>query len=170
VLPTGRTGGHLVELSLASGHHVTALVRQTRSLLPRSGLEVAHGDPRDRDTLARLLIGQDAVVSCLGQTSTHDAHLLRDSAAAVIDACKTSGVRRYLVVSQGLQYPAKNPVLLTLHWILAKYVADTAEMEALIAQSALDWTIVRPPRLLEGGRRRGFRVNVGAMPPGRRSM
>jgi uncharacterized protein YbjT (DUF2867 family) len=164
---SGRTGRHLVELALARGNHVTALIRTTSDSPNRSGLALGYGDPRDPDVLAPLLKGQDAAISCLGQKSSADEHLLRDSAAAFIDASRLEKAPRYLVVSQGLQYPTKNPTLLMLRWILAKYVADTAAMEILLQRSTINWTIVRPPRLLEGGQPRGYRTAIGGMPPGR---
>jgi putative NADH-flavin reductase len=46
------------------------------------------------------------------------------------------------------------------------HVADSREMEGLITGSDIDWTIVRPPRLLDGPERRGYRVKVGAQPDG----
>jgi putative NADH-flavin reductase len=167
---SGRTGRHFIERAVSHGHRVAALIRKTSALTPCDGLEIIYGDPRDRNVLASVICGKDAVVSCLGQTSRADDHLLRDSSSALIDASKDHVGLRYIVVSQGLQFPTRNPILVILQWVLARYVADTAAMEGLIQRSPLDWTIVRPPRLLEGGLARGYRTNIGAMPPGRRSM
>lgn len=77
-----------------------------------------------------------------------------------------SGVRRYLVVSQGLLFPSWNPIVGLLRLILARHVADSAAMERRIGESDTDWTIVRAPRLLEGGVSRGYRVEVAARPGG----
>jgi putative NADH-flavin reductase len=75
-----------------------------------------------------------------------------------------SSVRRYLVVSQGLLFPSKNPFIALLRMILGRQVADSAAMEQLICASDLAWTIVRPPNLSEGGKTLGYRVKVGAAP------
>ncbi|MCP3404751.1 NAD(P)-dependent oxidoreductase [Bradyrhizobium sp. CCGB01] len=147
---TGRTGRLVTEQALARGHSVAAA-----------------SEPRDSDQLTSLITGQDAVISCLGQRSSKDGGLLQESARAVIRAMTTCGVRRYLVISQGLLYPTANPLLLLLRLLLARQVADSTAMEREIRAAHLDWTIVRPPRLLEGGRPRGYRFNVGAMPPGK---
>jgi hypothetical protein len=37
-------------------------------------------------------------------------------------------------------------------------------MERLVRASATDWTIVRPPRLLDGESLRGYRTTVGVQP------
>lgn len=61
-------------------------------------------------------------------------------------------------------------MLLIVKAILAPLVSDSGAMEAAISASSADWTIVRPPRLLDGGRRRGYRIAVGNRPVGPASM
>jgi putative NADH-flavin reductase len=85
-------------------------------------------------------------------------------------AMSQSGVRRYLVVSQGLLFPSRNPMIALLRLILRRFVADSAAMERLVRASDADWTIVRPPRLVEGGALRGYRTAAGARPVGASSM
>jgi putative NADH-flavin reductase len=107
---TGRTGKLVVEQALSRGHGVTAIVRTPRvphsSALPSNKQsQIVIGDPRSTDTLTPVLAGHDAIISCLGQRSRQDANLLRDSAIAMLAAMVGGGVRRCLVVSQGLPLP-----------------------------------------------------------------
>jgi uncharacterized protein YbjT (DUF2867 family) len=53
-----------------------------------------------------------------------------------------------------------------LRLFLVRHVADSTAMERLIVGSNMDWTIVRPLRLLQGGVARGYRIEVGARPRG----
>jgi putative NADH-flavin reductase len=164
---TGRTGKLVIEQALRRGHAVTAVVRQSsagRFMPANAGLHVVVADPRDADTLAPSLAGHDAVISCLGQRSRQDATLLRDSADAIVTAMNRAGVRRFLVVSQGLLFPSRNPVVVLLRAMLRRHVVDTVAMERRVAASKLDWTIVRPPRLVDGGAARGYRVEIGSRP------
>jgi putative NADH-flavin reductase len=168
---TGRTGKLVVEQALSRGHGVTAIVRTPRvphsSALPTNKQsQIVIGDPRSTDTLTPVLAGHDAIISCLGQRSRQDANLLRDSAIAMLAAMVGGGVRRCLVVSQGLLCPSRNTVIVVLRAILARHVADSTAMERLVAASDTDWTIVRPPRLVDGGPARGYRVEAGALPAG----
>jgi putative NADH-flavin reductase len=94
------------------------------------------------------------------------AKLLKNSAAATLDVMSRSSVRRYLVVSQGLLFPSRNPFIALLRMILRRQVADSTAMEELICASDLAWTIVRPPKLSEGGKPQGYRTKVGAAPEG----
>jgi putative NADH-flavin reductase len=167
---TGRTGKFVAEQAVSRGHAVTAVVRKAPAWDASNGLEVVVGDALRVDMLTPLLSGHDAVISCLGQRSRNDAFLLRDGASAMLAAMRGSGVRRYLVVSQGLLFVSANPVIRLLRWILAREVADSTAMESLVRTSGVNWTIVRPPRLTNGGARRGYRLRVGERPRGAWSM
>lgn len=163
---TGRTGRLVTEQAISRGHSVTAIVRNPESLNPHTNLRSFIADPLDPDDLARVLPGQDAAISCLGQRSRANASLLRKAAAAMLVAMTRAGTRRYLVVSQGLLFPSRNPIIGLLRLVLARHVADSTAMEGLIQPSDTDWTIVRPPMLLERGAKRGYRAKVGALPTG----
>jgi putative NADH-flavin reductase len=167
---TGRTGRHVLDQALRRGHDVTALVRDPSALQARENLRRKVGDPRRADDLASALVGHDAVISCLGQRSPSDAALLRDAAAAALQALRRAGVRRYVVVSQGLLFQTRNPIIGLLRLILARHVADSAAMERLVCASDLDWTIVRAPRLLDGGAAKGYRLELDRRPKGAWSM
>jgi putative NADH-flavin reductase len=167
---TGRTGRHLVAKAMARGHAVTAMVRDPAALGPQPGLAVVKGDARSVADLSSALAGHDAVVSVLGHRSKADATLLRDNAAALQLALRQQGVRRYLVVSQALLFPSKNPIVALLRWLLSTTVADSTAMEQVVSACEVDWTLVRPPRLTDGGPARGYRVGLGAMPAGAWSM
>ncbi len=152
--------------ALTHGHEVTALVRRSIAIDPAERLRIVVGDPMRVDALAPILEGQDVVISCLGQRSRQDARLLHNAATAALTAMTRSGVHRYLVVSQGLLFPSRNPLVLLLRLILARLFADTTAMENLIRKGNVGWTIVRAPRLLEGGAAGGYRVEVEARPRG----
>ncbi|MEO8874971.1 MAG: NAD(P)H-binding protein, partial [Polyangiaceae bacterium] len=49
-------------------------------------------------------------------------------------------------------------------------LSDSARMEALVTSSAFDWTIVRPPRLLNGAGNETFRARENHLPAGGRSI
>src|SRR5262245_2636566 len=151
---TGRTGQLVLERAVCRGHDVTAVVRKQGTYQSRERLRIVVGDPLRADALKPALPGRDVVISCLGQRSRNDAHRLRDAAAATPAAITHTGVRRYLVVSQGLLFDGRNPVLAVLRLFLKRYLDDSAAMEHLVRASEVDWTIVRPPRLKEGSRPR----------------
>jgi putative NADH-flavin reductase len=167
---TGRTGRLLAEQAIVRGHAVTAFVRSPQSLKPRTGLTIAAGNPLAANELAAVLPGHDVVISAIGRRSRDDATVLRDSAAAILKALQASPASRYIVVSQGLLFPSRHPIAVMMRWLLAIEIKDSGAMESLVRASDANWTIVRPPRLTEGGALKGYRVSVNGMPGGIRSM
>ena len=167
---TGRTGRRVIEQALSRGHTVTAAVRAPGALQSHPRLDIAAVDPLNADVLASALVGHEAVISCLGQKSRRDAYLLQNAARAVVHAMTRLPAGRLLVVSQGLLFHSRNPIIPMLRLILARHVADSIAMERLVSASGVDWTIVRPPRLLEGGASRGYRIEEGTAPKGAWSM
>jgi putative NADH-flavin reductase len=165
---TGRTGQAVLRQALAAGHDVTAF---GRSAPPQTaGLTFVAGDPRKPDDLSAAMKGQDAVVSCLGQRSSADHDLLALAAKAILQAMTAADVRRLVVVSQGLLAKSVNPAVFALRVILKRHVADSRAMERLIGASPLDWTIVRPPRLIAKARTTAHQIVVDAQPKGVFSM
>ena len=166
---TGRTGRLLLQQALDRGHEVVAFVKDGSSLQATANVRVVAGDVRNANELAGALPGADAVVSALGIRSKADGMLLRDSASTMLVALRSSGVRRYLVVSQGLLFPSRNPIIALLRGFFAAAVADSTAMEEVVRASDVAWTIARPPRLTDGSSR-GYRALAGARPRGACSM
>jgi len=156
-----------------SPHTIGQYQRHIR-LLARWAHDVGHG--RDKmeklghEDVAAFLDGHDAVLSCLGHRRHADAHLLQDGADALLDAMACRGVNRCLFISQGLLFATHNPLAGLLRAMLARHVADSTAMEHLIELSDTDWTIVRPPRLLDGGHPHGYRAAPGTLPDGPASL
>ncbi len=167
---SGRTGHHLVDQALARGHEVTALVRRENSLQPKPQLQLILGDASSPEDVAAFLDGHDAVLSCLGHRHHADAHLLSDAADALLDAMACTGVSRCVFVSQALLFASRNPLTGLLRLVLASHVADSTAMEHLVELSDTDWTIVRPPRLRNGGVPHGYKARAGALPDGPHAM
>lgn len=149
---TGGTGQAIVREALAGGHTVTALVRdaaKAATLVPGADLE--EGDARDPVALSRALDGCEAVISALGPRPSlfRQITLLSDATRALVDVMKTQGVSRFLCITGlgagdsaghgGFVYDRliKPLVLRTIY-------QDKDRQEAIIKNSDLDWTIVRP--------------------------
>jgi len=155
---TRGTGKQMVLQALAVGHTVTALARDPgRVDIQHERLSVVRGDVMDPDTLAPAISGCDAVVSSLGPTSAYrkPTTLYSEGMRNVIQAMRAAGTRRLIAVTAAPLNRDKDDTLLSrvlnkVLWTMIKEVySDMARMEAIIRSSDLDWTIVRPPRLIE---------------------
>ncbi|MFC7307536.1 NAD(P)-dependent oxidoreductase [Streptomyces monticola] len=157
---TGGIGQEVVRQALDAGHRVTAVVREP-ARLPVTGerLRVFQADLKDPEALKDAVAGRDAVLSGLGARGREDA---RSGIAArltrpVLQALDAAGTRRFLAVSAGplapepadQQFLHRRVMLPLVKAILKDVYADLRVMEAEIRNSATDWTLVRPPRLLD---------------------
>ncbi|MEU6627837.1 NAD(P)H-binding protein [Streptomyces parvus] len=176
---TGGVGQEIVGQALAAGHEVTAVVRDP-DRLPRP-LEGAgpHGVVRldDEAAVRAAVAGRDAVLSGLGSHGRKANGVAERLTGRIVSAMEAEGARRLLVVSAvpvGPE-PADDPLVdrLTrraIGAVLAELYADLARMEAVLADSATDWTAVRPPRLTNGPRTGVYRKAVGGTPRSSRTV
>ncbi|WP_415856084.1 NAD(P)-dependent oxidoreductase [Sinomonas sp. G460-2] len=169
---TGGTGLEVVRQAAAAGHDVTAVVRDPARLAPVPGVAVVRADVMDPASIAPALTGARAVVSALGNREIRrPSTVCSAGVASIVAAMKAAGVRRLAVVSASGMVTDDADDLLTryvakpiLQRILAYNFADLKRMEEIVQASGLDWTIVRPSRLLDGPRGE-YRVQIGANLP-----
>ena len=154
----GFVGSHLVPALVDDGHHVLALVRDDdggKDLLDRltpaqrPAVEIRRGDVTEPATLPAALAGADAVLHLAALPRDWDGGAsLRlvntEGTRNVLGAAKEAGVRRFVHLG-GLGL-VDDP---DLHFGSSK-----AKAMALVRESGLDWTILKPSLLF--GPRDGF--------------
>jgi putative NADH-flavin reductase len=150
---TGRTGSELIDLALARGHQVTAFVRSPEKIARRDGrLKIVKGDPHDPEAMAKAMKGHDAVLSALGPKpgeAFRGTTLLHDCAASTVKAMKESAVSRILFISSAGLFPRIPLVMRLFPLIFPHHIEDLRRSEAILEGSQLDWTVARPPRLVQ---------------------
>ncbi len=153
---TGFIGSRLLAELTSRGHQVTAIVRNPEKVPQGVGVTARKGDVYDKDGLAALLAGHDAVISAVHFTASDPATLLA--------AVKQSGVKRYLVVGgAGSLEVAPGVKLFDTNEFPAIYLNEArkggAYLDLLKGESGLDWTFLSPSALIEPGERTGkFRL------------
>lgn len=168
---SGRIGAELVRQGMAAGHQITAVVREGSTVeLPvpvgvRPAAQVVTADVMDAGAIASVVAGHDAVLSVLGPRGRGPTSVLTDGVRSVLPAMEEAGVRRLLVVSvAGIHTTGDDPftkyvVKPILGRILRDSFADARQLEEVVRASALDWTIVCPPRLTNGAAKGSIRSN-----------
>jgi len=130
--------------------------------------------------LEPAVAGADAVLSGLGPRSRADAGVASRGTLAIVEAMRATGVRRVVLVSAapvatlaspGRPDPPRHDPgdgLVTRHLLmpllrstLREVYADLALMEDAVRDSALDWTVVRPPRLTDRPLSGAYRTALG---------
>ncbi|RUX98046.1 MULTISPECIES: SDR family oxidoreductase [unclassified Mesorhizobium] len=148
---TGPTGRLIVSQALARGYEVTALVRSPEKAAEMKGVRLVVGDARDQKTLSEAVTGQDAVISALGTPASpfNKVTLLSTATRALVKAMKTEHISRLITItgmgagdSAGHGGFLFDNVIFPL--LLRNVYADKNRQEAVIRESDLDWTIIRP--------------------------
>jgi uncharacterized protein YbjT (DUF2867 family) len=175
---SGFVGAHCVPALLDAGHRVVALVRtpdagdtvtHPLTAAQRANVEIRTGSVTHPGTLPEALAGVDGVLHLVAIPRDFrggaDLRLVNtEGTRAVVEAMKSTGVRR--LVHMGAMGVRDDP---TLH-----YASSKAKAEALVGESGLDWTILKPS--LQFGEGDGFfniiadlvRMSPGIVPvPGR---
>jgi len=176
---TGDIGAAAARAAVEAGYEVTAFVRSPERLgdLP-DRLRVVVGEVTDAAALAGAVDGQDAVISAIG-SSPEPAQLDVPANAMrhLIAAMQRAGVRRLVALggaalhAPGERKPLARRITSAIVRLLARNVVEAKWREfEVVRQSELDWTVVRPPRVIDGGptgrvevgpQLHGFRVTRG---------
>lgn len=159
----GPTGLELCRQALAAGHTVTAAMRRPDEFpLQDPALAVVRVNVMDGSSLAPAIGDSAAALSALGAAySRHEICLYSVAAKAIVSAMRASpSCRRLVVISAGLAVtPPKgrgffqdNIMLPFLHNVVGRTVyEDMVRMEEYLATCEdIDWTIMRPGRLING--------------------
>lgn len=149
---TGATGKELVKQSLQKGHIVTAFLRNPNKLqINHKNLKICKGDVANIDDVKKALKGQDVVLSCLG-TKPPQKPICFIGTKNIIQALKYYKLKRIVVESAyGASHTAKKGIYAKLLWIIIRpLLKDKEEMEKLLSDSDLNWTVVQPTILTNG--------------------
>jgi len=146
---TGSVGHHVVEQALEQGHQVTAFARHPETLsFEHPGLTCIAGDVFDPAAVAAAIQGHDAVLVSLG-TLKWKNKVRSIGTRHIVEGMQQHGVKRLICqTTLGIGDSEGN---LNFYWkyimfglLLRPFYKDHIIQEAIVKNSGLDWTIVRP--------------------------
>jgi uncharacterized protein len=153
---SGRAGSAILKELSDRGHKVTAIARNPEKIATLPNVTAKKGDVFDKNGLATLLKGHDAVVSAV--------HFSASDPSALIEAVRAAGAKRYLVVGgAGSLEVAPGKRLVDQPDFPAAYKAEALKggefLDLLKGEKQLDWTFLSPSALFVPGERTGkFRL------------
>jgi putative NADH-flavin reductase len=160
---TGGTGRELVKQALEQGHSVTAYARNLTKLdeIQHASLQVVRGDVLDPAGVESAVAGKEAVLSTIGAGAGRTS-LREEGTRNIVKAMEKAGVERFICQSSlGVGDSRANLRIFTKYIIVTIFLrhafADHERQEAVVKQSSLAWTIVRPPHLRNGPRTGAYR-------------
>src|SRR6266702_2113636 len=127
----------------------------------------------DPEALRPALEGGDAAISGVGPRGRKDGPVASTATRGILAAMQASGVRRLVAVSAVPVGPVPDGesfvnrrILLPLISVFAREVyADLAAMEDEIRRSSTEWTVVRPPYLVNKPLTGRYRTVIGGNVP-----
>lgn len=156
---TGYLGSAVCDRLLEEGHHVARLVRTPDPAAPAvDGLTTVAGDALDGAALTRALAGADAVIHALGLGGRGDGSAttaFSESARLTVEAMARNDIHRIVCLSNigaggsGSALANRFVIPVFLRW-LQPIIADKDRMEAVLADSGMDWVSVRLPNVVNG--------------------
>ncbi|MEM1025178.1 MAG: NAD(P)H-binding protein [Myxococcota bacterium] len=157
---TGRVGGSIVRQALDAGHEVAVYARPASVGRLPSGVELHVGELDDAEAIAKSIKHTDAVLSGLGprRNTADQATMLVGAYGRICRAMAEAGVKRLVAISGSATRLPNEPVsfsrglIRTIMKILGRHMLRANEAAAVeIMGTELDWVLVRPPRIADGG-------------------
>jgi putative NADH-flavin reductase len=157
----GPTGRLLTQLALDEDHDVVAFTRNPDAFpIEHLHLEVVGGDVHDATAVVGAIDGTDAVLSTLGVPfAKTPITVYSDGMAHIIAGMHAAGIKRLACVTSSAVEPHPEPLGgFIFQKVMQPYVVnklgktlydDMRRMEAMVSDSDLAWTIVRPSGLFE---------------------
>ncbi len=142
----GKIATHLLPRLVEDGHQVRAMVRDTGQLPAQTHIEVVKGDLESDFSSAYRDCDTVIFTAGSGPNTGYDKTLTVDLWGAVkaIDAAKRIGIKHFIMVSARHADNPDQGLDKLKPYLIAKHFAD----EHLV-QSGLNYTILRPGRLLD---------------------
>jgi putative NADH-flavin reductase len=163
---TGFVGSSILKEALDRGHEVTAIVRHPEKLTAHPKLHALKGDVYNENEVARLVTGQDAVISAFnpGWTNPEIYNFQIKGTKAIIAAVKKAGIKRLLLVGGAGSLEVKPGVQsvdlpeFPKEWKQGA-LATREALNLLRQEPELDWSFLSPSADLSSGQRTGrFRL------------
>lgn len=164
------TGRLIIEKALASGHEVTAFVRDASKLgIKNEKLRVVTGDALNPAHVEGVVNGSDAILSTLGPKGKPMV-MAAESTKNIVNAMEKHGVRRLVVVSvAGIAVPQDkrgfNLVSALIKLLLKDVFVDRENQLSVLNSSNVEWVAVRVPRLTDEPAKGTFNAFFGDASP-----
>lgn len=153
---SGGTGRELLKQALERDHQIIAFVRNPDKIadIKTSDMGIIVGDVLDPQAVENAVSEQDAVISAIGAGANRST-LREEGTRNIIECMERKEVRRLVSLSSmGVGDSRSNLGFFTKYIIVPIFLrhafADHEKQETVIRLSSLDWTIVRPPHLIDG--------------------
>jgi len=157
-------GLETVKRGLDRNHSITTLSRSGIEIGEKKSLKVILGDATNKADLLSSIQNADAIIVTLGTSKNMNATtLFSDFAQLMMEIHKENKIDSPFIFVTGFGAgESKNYVpwlvKMFLKYFLKDVYADKTKMEEIITNSDLNWTVIRPGRLLDNELTEKYRI------------
>ncbi|MDE0489179.1 MAG: NAD(P)H-binding protein [Gammaproteobacteria bacterium] len=182
---TARSGREIIRQALQRGHTIKGFARTPSKLgVEHENLTLFKGDIYERDTIDPVLEGHEVVVSMIGVPAPEDpaaeigpVDIYTVMGEHLISAMQEKGNTRLIMASStGVEHrmdvnatrPPPGDLSERWKWLARHLYDDMWKMEEMIANSGLDYMLLRPGFMVEEPARHDMKFNTTGDTPGAR--
>jgi len=157
-------GLETVKRGLNRNHSITTLSRSEIGIEGKESLNMILGDATNKTDLINSIQNADAIIVTLGTGKNMNAtSLFSNFAKLIVEINKENKIDIPFIFVTGFGAgESKNYVSwlvkMFLNYFLKDVYTDKTKMEEIVTNSTLNWTIVRPGRLLDKGLTEKYRI------------
>ena len=164
---SGQTGQHFLKLALEQGFEIKALVRNPKIVSQSNpNLTILQGDVLNINDVSKVVESADIVVSLFGHVKGSPEWLQTNGTKNIVEAMKVKNVKKIISLSGGgLPFPEKDKpkfidklIRMLMKVFVPKILNDAVKHHEVLANSGLNWIIVRAPRLTNDTKKGSYRV------------
>lgn len=152
---TGNIGRPLTEILLSRGHRLIIVVHRKKGTYHESNnLHIVEGDVRDEETIKKAIVGSDVVVSALSSWKGRPKNVVSSAVNNLIPLMQAAGIKRFVSITgsaaklHGESLTSMQSLSRLALGTISKGVLNDADVHLrLLADSSLDWTVIRAPRM-----------------------
>lgn len=152
---TGPAGLLVIERALHNGHMVTAFARTpSKIFIQHNNLKIVKGELTQPGKIDEAIKGADAVISLLGPKTNSKGLLVSTGIKNIINSMRKNGTKRLIAAVSSSYRDANDKFqfgfefgVVMLRVLAGNILKDIVGMGKQIAESQLDWTVVRLPML-----------------------
>jgi len=161
---SGGIGLEAVKRGLDRRHTITTLSRSEIEIEEKKSLKMILGNATNKDVLLNSIQNAEAIIVTLGTSKNmKSTTLFSDFAKLIVEINRAHKIDVPFIFVTGFGAgESKNYVSwlikLFLKYLLKDVYADKTKMEEIITHSDMNWTVVRPGRLLDKALTETYRV------------
>lgn len=168
---SGGIGRQIVEQAPATGHTVTAFQHRTPISPDQQGaFRIIQGDLFDFSSVKNAMQGQEVVLTAHGSPNRKEVTVYPEGTENILRAMKEVNIKRLVCITSDAV--DDDPALgfffgkIIKPLFLKEIYKALKQVELLVEQSDLDWTIVGPGTLTNGPHTGTYRVSDHGIPHG----